>query len=37
MAKLLIVDDDLDLIDMLSNYFLLKGYEIYTAYDGKEA
>ena len=37
LGKVLIVDDDLDLIDMLSNYFLLKGYEIYTAYDGKEA
>ena len=37
MAKLLIVDDDLDLVDMLSNYFRLKKYEIYTAYDGREA
>ena len=35
--KLLIVDDDVELIKMLKSYFELKGYIIYTAADGKEA
>jgi DNA-binding response OmpR family regulator len=35
--KLLIVDDDKELIKMLKYYFELRGYLIYTAEDGKEA
>lgn len=35
--KLLIVDDDKELLKMLKYYFELRGYLIYTAEDGKEA
>ena len=35
--KLLIIDDDKELIKMLKYYFELRGYLIYTAKDGKEA
>lgn len=35
--KLLIVDDDKELLKMLKYYFELRGYLIYTAIDGKEA
>lgn len=35
--KLLIVDDDIELVKMLKNYFEIKDYLIYTALDGKEA
>ncbi len=35
--KLLIVDDDKELIKMLKYYFELRGYLIYIAKDGKEA
>ena len=35
--KLLMVDDDVQLLKMLSQYFQIKGYEILTAKDGKEA
>lgn len=35
--KLLIVDDDIELLKMLKGYFELKGYLIYTAIDGVEA
>ena len=35
--KLLMVDDDVQLLKMLSKYFQIKGYEILTAKDGKEA
>jgi len=35
--KLLIVDDDIELLKMLKSYFELKGYLIYTAKDGGEA
>lgn len=35
--KLLMVDDDVQLLKMLSRYFQIKGYEILTAKDGKEA
>ncbi|MGF7145158.1 DNA-binding response OmpR family regulator [Anaerotaenia torta] len=36
-SKLLIVDDDKELLKMLKYYFEVKGYLIYTASDGKEA
>lgn len=35
--KLVIVDDDKELLKMLKYYFELRGYLIYTAEDGKEA
>lgn len=35
--KLLIVDDDKELVKMLKYYFELRGYLVYTAKDGKEA
>ena len=35
--RLLMVDDDVQLLKMLSQYFQIKGYEILTAKDGKEA
>jgi two-component system, OmpR family, lantibiotic biosynthesis response regulator NisR/SpaR len=35
--KLLIVDDDIELLKMLKGYFELKNYIIYTAIDGKDA
>ena len=35
--KLLMVDDNVQLLKMLSQYFQIKGYEILTAKDGKEA
>lgn len=35
--KLLIIDDDADLINMLKSYFELLGYSIFTAANGKEA
>jgi PleD family two-component response regulator len=35
--KLLIVEDDLDLADMLTAYFRIEGYEVVTAYRGEEA
>lgn len=35
--KLLVVDDDEDIVKMLKDYFGLLGYLVYTASDGKEA
>jgi len=35
--KLLIVEDDLDLADMLTAYFRIEGYEVITANRGEEA
>lgn len=37
MEKILVVDDDLNIVQMLKEYFLLKGYEILTAFNGEEA
>lgn len=37
MNKILIVDDDKSLVEMLQKYFLLKGYSVYTAFSGMEA
>ena len=36
-SKILIVDDDQELIKMLRSYFELKGYDIYSAEDGQKA
>jgi DNA-binding response OmpR family regulator len=36
-AKLLIVEDDLDLAEMLNAYFRVQNYEVYTAAWGEEA
>jgi CheY-like chemotaxis protein len=35
--KILIVDDEKDVCDMLSEAFTLKGYEVVCAYNGEEA
>ncbi|HEY8422847.1 MAG TPA: response regulator transcription factor [Thermoclostridium sp.] len=35
--SILIVDDETDIVTMLGNYFSKKGYQIMTAYSGKEA
>lgn len=37
MYKILMVDDDKELLKMLKSYFELKGYMIYQSVDGKEA
>jgi DNA-binding response OmpR family regulator len=37
MYKILMVDDDRELLKMLKSYFELKGYTIYLSVDGKEA
>ncbi|HOJ11637.1 MAG TPA: response regulator transcription factor, partial [Clostridiales bacterium] len=34
--KILIVDDEIDMLDMLRSFFELKDYEVFTALDGKE-
>ncbi|MDO4275568.1 MAG: response regulator transcription factor [Eubacteriales bacterium] len=35
--KILIVDDEKGVVQMLQSYFVMSGYEVYTAYNGKEA
>lgn len=35
--KILIVDDEADIVTMLQNYFTMKGYEVLTAKNGLEA
>lgn len=37
MAKILVVDDEHDVCDMLEKFLTLKGYEVYTALSGREA
>jgi DNA-binding response OmpR family regulator len=37
MAKILVVDDEHDVCDMLEKFLTLKGYEVYTALSGEEA
>ncbi|MDE7113693.1 MAG: response regulator transcription factor, partial [Acetatifactor sp.] len=37
MYKILIVDDEPDVVSLLKDYFELGGYETYTACDGEEA
>lgn len=36
-TKLLIVDDEPDIVAMLSSFFTGKGYEVLTAQSGREA
>lgn len=35
--KILVVDDDKDIVELLSIYIQNEGYEAIKAYDGKEA
>ncbi|MDD4495737.1 MAG: response regulator transcription factor [Eubacteriales bacterium] len=35
--KILLVDDEKGIITMMRNYFEMLGYQVYSAYDGKEA
>lgn len=37
MSKILIVDDEQDVVNLLSNYFELCGYDVLSAYDGEKA
>jgi putative two-component system response regulator len=37
MAKILIVDDEVELSEILKDYFIQKNYEVYTAQDGLSA
>lgn len=37
MYKILIVDDEKDIVCLLKNFFQLKGYDVLTAYGGEEA
>lgn len=35
--KILLVDDEKGIVTMMKNYFEMSGYQVYFAYDGKEA
>ncbi len=35
--KILLVDDEKGIVKMLSNYFEMSGFQVYSAYNGKEA
>jgi DNA-binding response OmpR family regulator len=35
--RILLVDDEKGIVSMMKNYFEMAGYEVYTAYDGREA
>jgi len=37
MAKMLVVDDELDVCDFVKQFFEERGYDVTTAYDGEEA
>ncbi len=37
MARILVVDDEQDVCDMLEKFLKIKGYEVSTALSGKEA
>lgn len=37
MVKILLVDDEKGIVDMMKSYFEMVGYQVYTAYNGKEA
>ena len=37
MPRILIVDDEKDVVELLRNYFNLCGYDVLSAYDGKKA
>lgn len=36
-SKILLVDDEKGIVTMMKNYFESSGYQVYAAYDGKEA
>jgi len=37
MARILIVDDELDICNILKDYFVFKGYDAHVAHDGRSA
>jgi len=37
MARILVVDDEQEVCNMLKKFLTKRGYEIYTAFDGEEA
>lgn len=37
MAVILVVDDEKEVVDMLQEFLLIKGYTVYTAVNGREA
>ena len=37
MLKLLVVDDEVDVCDFVKNFFKERNFEVFVAYDGKEA
>ena len=37
MYKILIADDEKEIVNLLKDYFEINGYMVYTAYNGKEA
>lgn len=37
MARILVVDDEQDVCDMLEKFLTIKGYEVYTALSGEDA
>jgi len=37
MARILIVDDEPDVCNMLEKFLTIKGYEVYSAFSGEEA
>ena len=37
MKKILLVDDEKGIVDMLKSYFEMRSFQVYTAYDGKTA
>ena len=37
MKKILLVDDEKGIVDMLKSYFDMRSFQVYTAYDGKTA
>jgi len=37
MLRLLIVDDEVDICDFVQNFFKERNFEVFVAYDGKEA
>lgn len=37
MCRILVADDERDVVSLLKDYLELKGYEVITAYDGRQA
>ena len=37
MLKILVVDDEVDICDFVKNFFKERDFEVFVAYDGKEA